>query len=88
MFFKVYVLSLCLCTGHSTRKQLSRARFFEGLQNRMENKNEENENKRIIGDFNCAMDKMERDGRNKTLYKSKTLMMALKQYFINSFQIH
>ena len=54
----------------------------------MENKNEGNENKRIIGDFNCAMDKMERDGRNKTLYKSKTLMMALKQYFINSFQIH
>ena len=54
----------------------------------MENKNEGNENKRIIEDFNCAMDKMERDGRNKTLYKSKTLMMALKQYFIHSFQIH
>ena len=60
---------LCLCSGHSTRKQLSRGRFFEGLQNHMENKNEGNENKIILGDFNCTMDKMERDGRNKTLYK-------------------
>ena len=35
----------------------------------MENKNEGNENKIILGDFNCTMNKMERDGRNKTLYK-------------------
>ena len=35
----------------------------------MENKNEGNEKKIIIGDFNCTMYKMERDGRNKTLYK-------------------
>ena len=35
----------------------------------MENNNEENKNKIILGDFNCTMDKMERDGRNKTLYK-------------------
>ena len=35
----------------------------------MENKNEGNENKIILGDFNCTMDKMERDGRNKTLHK-------------------
>ena len=35
----------------------------------MKNKNEGNENKTILGDFNCTMDKMERDGRNKTLYK-------------------
>ena len=35
----------------------------------MENKNERNENKIILGDFNCNMDKMERDCRNKTLYK-------------------
>ena len=35
----------------------------------MENKNEGNENKMILGDFNCTMDKMERDGRNKTFYK-------------------
>ena len=35
----------------------------------MQNKNEGNGNKIILGDFNCTMDKMERDGRNKTLYK-------------------
>ena len=35
----------------------------------MENKNVGNENKMILGDFNCTMDKTERDGRNKTLYK-------------------
>ena len=35
----------------------------------MENKNEGDENKIILGDFNCTMDKMERDGRNKTPYK-------------------
>ena len=32
----------------------------------MENKNEENENKIILGDFNCTMDKMDRYGGNKT----------------------
>ena len=32
----------------------------------MENKNEGNENKIILGDFNCTMDKMYRDGENKT----------------------
>ena len=35
----------------------------------MENENEGNENKIILGDFNCNMDKMDRDGRNKALYK-------------------
>ena len=35
----------------------------------MENKNEGNESKIILGDFTCTMDNMERDGRNKTLYK-------------------
>ena len=32
----------------------------------MENKNEGNENKLILGDFNCTMDKMDRCGGNKT----------------------
>ena len=32
----------------------------------MENKNEGNENKIILGDFNCSMDKMDRYGGNKT----------------------
>ena len=35
----------------------------------MENKNEGNQNKIILGEFNCTMDKMERDGGNKALYK-------------------
>ena len=34
----------------------------------MENKNEGNKNK-VLGDSNCTMDKMEKDGRNKTLYQ-------------------
>ena len=32
----------------------------------MENKNKGNENKIILEDFNCTMDKMGRDGENKT----------------------
>ena len=32
----------------------------------MENKIKGNENKTILEDFNCAMDKMDRDGENKT----------------------
>ena len=35
----------------------------------MEKKNEGNEKKITLADFNVTMDKMERDGRNKTLYK-------------------
>ena len=51
---------------YSSRKQLARRRFFKGLQNYMENKNDGNENKIILGDFNCTMDKKNRDGENKT----------------------
>ena len=32
----------------------------------MENKNKGNENKIILEDFNCIIDKMDRDGENKT----------------------
>ena len=38
-----------------------RGRFFEGLQNYMQNKNEGNENKIILGDLNCTMDKQTMD---------------------------
>ena len=31
----------------------------------MENKNERNEKKIILGDFHCTIDKMEMDGRKK-----------------------
>ena len=36
----------------------------------MENKNGENENKIILGDFNCTMDEMDWDGENKTHKKT------------------
>ena len=52
--------SVCDRSGYTTRKQLVRGRFFEGLQNYMQNKNEENENKLILGDLNCTMDKIDR----------------------------
>ena len=32
----------------------------------MQNKNEGNENKIMLGNLNCAMDKIDRDGENKT----------------------
>ena len=32
----------------------------------MQNKNEGNENKIMLGDLNCTMDKIDRDGQNKT----------------------
>ena len=51
---------------HSNREKLTRGRFFEGLQNCMENKTEGDENKIIIGDFNCTLDKMDRHEGNKT----------------------
>ena len=35
----------------------------------MENKNKGNENKIILGDLNCTMDKRQRDGTNKTCYR-------------------
>ena len=40
--------------------------LFEGLDNYMQNKNEGNENKIILGNVNCIMDKIDRDGENKT----------------------
>ena len=60
------VLCIYAPSGHSNREQLVRGRFFEGLQNYIENKTEGNENKIIIGDFNCTLDKKDRDEGNKT----------------------
>ena len=45
-------------SGNNTKERLARVRFFEGLQNYMENKNEGNENKIILEDSKCTMDKM------------------------------
>ena len=53
-------------SGYSTREQLPRGHFFEGLQNYMHTKNEGNENKIMLGHLNCTMDEIDRDGENKT----------------------
>ena len=60
--------SVCAPSGYSTRERLAwgERRFFEGLKNYMQNKNEGNENKIILGDLNCTMDKIDRDDENKT----------------------
>ena len=60
------VLCIYAPSGYSTKEQLDRERFFEGLQHYTENKNKVNENKIILEDFNCTMDKMDRNGENKT----------------------
>ena len=39
--------------------------MFKGLKSYMENKNERNENKIILGDFNCPMDRIDRYGGKK-----------------------
>ena len=60
------VLCVYAHSGYITREQLTKGRFFEGLQNYMENNNKGNENKKLLGDSNCTMDKMDRDGEDKT----------------------
>ena len=59
------LFSACAPSGYSTREQLGSGRFFEGLQKHMQNKNEGNENKIMLGDLNFTMDKIDRDGENK-----------------------
>ena len=54
------VLCVYVPSEYSTREQLTRERFFKGK------KNEGNENKIILGEFNCTMNKMDRDGKNNT----------------------
>ena len=68
------VLCVCAPSGYSTREQLIKGCFFEGVQNYMDNKCEENENKILLGDFNNTMDIMDRDGGNKTqrLYRYRS----------------
>ena len=45
-------------SGYSTIEQLAKWYFFEGLEKYMQNKNEGNENKIMLGDLNCTMDKI------------------------------
>ena len=42
------------------------ALFGRTTQNHMQNKNEGSENKIMLADVNCTMDKIDRDGENKT----------------------
>ena len=60
------VLYIYAPSGYSTREQLDRGPFYEGLQNYMENRNKGNENKIMLEDFNCTMDKIDRDVETKT----------------------
>ena len=46
------VLCVYVASGHNTRQRLALQHFFEGQQNHMENKNEGNESKNILRDFN------------------------------------
>ena len=45
---------------------MARGCILEGLQKYMQNKNVGNENKIMLGDLTCTMDKIDRDGENKT----------------------
>ena len=62
--------SVCGPSEYSTGEQLtlggSGERFFEGLKNYIQNKNDGNENKIIHEDFSCTIDKIGRDDENKT----------------------
>ena len=57
------VLCFCAPSRHNTRELLAKGRFFERLQGK---EREGNENKIILGDFNITIDKMDRDGGNET----------------------
>ena len=73
-----------LCTYapsmNSTREQLDSGRFFEGLQNYLQNENKGNENKIILEEFNCTMYKMNRGGE----YKTKTLLVLLQSCLVKT----
>ena len=58
--------SVCAPSGYNSRERMAGGRFFEGLQSYILNKNKGNENKIIIGELNCTVDKIDRDGENKT----------------------
>ena len=60
------VLCVYAPSGHSHREQLIRRRFFEELQNYMDNKFKGKENKIIMGDFNCTLNMIDSDERKKT----------------------
>ena len=52
-------------SGYSTREQLATGTILKGAIY-IQNKDEGNYNKIMLGDLNCTMDKIDRDGGNKT----------------------
>ena len=69
------VLCIYAPSGHNNRQQMTRGCFFEGLQTYMEDKTQGNENKIIIGDFNCTLDQKDRDEGNKTNRRYAILLL-------------
>ena len=69
---------------YSNRKQLARGCFFEGLQNYMQNKNDGNKNKMILGDLNCPVNKMDGDGKikNKDFIDSVSIKLCQSSLWI------
>ena len=67
---------------------MARGRFFEVLQKNMQNKNEGNENKIMLGVLNCTMDKIDRVGENKTqrLYRCCSTYALSKLTVDNGFE--
>ena len=95
MSFKVIPSNgIVLCvydpSGHNTSEQLAKGHFSEGLKNYMGNKSEGNENKIIYEDFNCAMDKTDRDGENKTqrLYRFGSNYILQNSLWIMGWRIY
>ena len=61
------VLCVYAPSGYSTREQLDRKREGRALSTKyMENKNKGKENKIMLEEFNCTMDKMDWVGENET----------------------
>ena len=50
----------------------------------MQNKNEGNENKIMFGDLNCTMDKIDRDGENKTQRLKYCSSYALSKLIVDN----
>ena len=49
----------------------------------MENKNEGNGNKKILGDFNCSINKMDRCGGNKT-HRLYVIITSCTRFRVNT----
>ena len=64
--------------------------LFEGLQKYMQSKNERNENKIILGDLNCTIDKINRDceKKHKDFIGAVPIMPCLNSSWIMGLRIY